>query len=65
MKRSKKNDERYGLVLTRLKGECVIVKIGDIEGRVILADGGRCRLAFDFPPHVKIYRPEIEGIGNE
>jgi sRNA-binding carbon storage regulator CsrA len=67
MRRSKKTDRRYGLVLSRLEGECVVVKIGDIEGRVTLAkaDDRKCRLAFDFPPGVKIYRPEIGGIGDE
>jgi sRNA-binding carbon storage regulator CsrA len=67
VRRSKKKDGHYGLVLSRLEGECVVVKIGDIEGRVTLARGehGRCRLAFDFPRSVEIYRQEVGARNNE
>ena len=51
------------LVLSRKKGETVIITVGDQRIRVMLVDirGDKVRLGFDAPKDVTIHREEIQG----
>jgi carbon storage regulator len=46
------------LVLSRRVDERIVID-GDIEVVVIAVQGGRVKLGFNAPSHVKIYRTEI------
>ena len=49
------------LILTRKKGESVVMATGGIAMRITVAEirGGQVRLAFDAPDIVEIFRSEL------
>jgi len=56
------NDQRNTLVVTRREGEIVVIgdenmPMGEIE--IVEIQGGRVRVAFRFPDHIRIMRKEI------
>ena len=51
------------LLLSRKKGEAVIITLGDQRIRVLLVDirGDKVRLGFNASKDIEIYREEIQG----